>query len=63
MGRSEGAPTMGNCVSVSRAGRMISPPGIVKKSSKKKAGPVFRIGNPCLKIFDDVSQGLQVGVP
>ena len=49
------------CVSAFLAGRVAKFAEFLKKSSEKLV-PVFRSGNPCVKIVDDVSQGSQVGV-
>ena len=41
--------------------RMAMPAELFEKSSEKNA-PFFRSGNPCIKVFDDVSQVSRVGV-
>ena len=43
------------------AGTVAKPAEFLKKSPEKLV-PVFGSGNPCVKIFDDVSQGSKGGV-
>ena len=52
---------LGNCVSVSRAGRMARPAENVKKMSRRIV-PILVGGNPCFKTFDDVVQRSKVDV-
>ena len=59
MGQSEGVPSMGK--SVFLAERLAKLAEFFKRSSEKLV-PVFGSGNPCVKIFDDVSQGSKGGV-